>query len=557
MRRLFLAIIFFFIISISNAQVAFQHVSDKQLYSFLDELASIQAINLNTAVKPYSRSHIAKYLLQADENKQLLSPYQLQLLKIYLLEFSHERNILYSNRLSFIGKDSISSVSILPPAFSWNDSDFRLLVRPVFGTRFFSDNSDYFHHSYWGAEAVGYMTANWSVYASLRDNSLKNQILSKPTYFTQEPGGNYKGLTGGGVGAEYSEMRGGVFYSWSWGNFGIAKDHVEWGENLNGSNIFSGRTPSFSMVKLNLNPVRWFEFNYFHGWLVSEVIDSSRSYVTSNGDFRAVFRQKYIAANMFTFQPFKRLYLSVGNSIVYSDMSTHLGYLFPFFFYKSVDHTVNHAIDNQNSQMFLNVSTRQIKHLHVYLSLFIDEFSRTRVFDSTRNNFTGIKPGITITGWPFGFIRFGGEYTMTKPLTYKHRVETLTFESNKFNLGHYLRDNSEETYIFLELSPFRFFKLKSSYTYAWHGNEYKYVFGGISVDELPVLKDKTWEKKEILVEALFPVYSNFSLKVGFLHSVHSGFDVDGLTAQQYLNLFSSPYFHGTKNTYFFGMNYGF
>ena len=88
----------------------------------------------------------------------------------------------------------------------------------------------------------------------------------------------------------------------------------------------------------------------------------ARSYYDSDTP-REVYRPKYIAANMFTFTPWKRLNISVGNSIVYSDMNVHPAYLIPVLFYKSVDHTLNQGIDNQNSQMFFDVSSRQIKHL--------------------------------------------------------------------------------------------------------------------------------------------------------------------------------------------------
>ncbi len=121
---------------------------------------------------------------------------------------------------------------------------------------------------------------------------------------------------------------------------GLVKDQIQWGLNYNGANIFSGRTPSFPMIKLDLSPVKWFDFHYYHGWLVSEVVDSSRSYITSNGDYRAVYRNKFIAANIFTFKLWSYLHLSFGNSIIYSDNNVQLAYLIPVLFYKSVDHTL-------------------------------------------------------------------------------------------------------------------------------------------------------------------------------------------------------------------------
>jgi len=83
---------------------------------------------------------------------------------------------------------------------------------------------------------------------------------------------------------------------------------------------------------------------------------------------REVMHHKYIAANIFTIEPFKRLYISLGNSVVYSDVGVHAAYLIPVMFYKSIDHTLNGTSNysGQNAQMYFDISSRQIKYLHVY-----------------------------------------------------------------------------------------------------------------------------------------------------------------------------------------------
>ncbi|MEZ5084154.1 MAG: hypothetical protein R2750_12015 [Bacteroidales bacterium] len=75
-----------------------------------------------------------------------------------------------------------------------------------------------------------------------------------------------------------------------------------------------------------MKPAKWFEFNYYHGWLVSMVVDSSITDYSTDPP-REVYRPKYIAANMFTFIPSKKLNLSIGNSIIYSDMGVQPAYL--------------------------------------------------------------------------------------------------------------------------------------------------------------------------------------------------------------------------------------
>ena len=204
------------------------------------------------------------------------------------------------------------------------------------------------------------------------------------SHFSLENGGNYK-LD---LDNDFSEMQGGFIYSTKWFNIGLIKEHIKWGDGYFGTNILSGRGPSFPMIKMDATINKRIELNYIHGWLISEDIDSLSSYISSEGTFKGIYRQKYIAANMISLKVFQNTFFSFGNSIVYSDLGgIHPAYLIPFIFYKSIDHTLNHNIENQNSQMFVNISLREIKHLHIYTSLFIDEFKKARVLSDTLNNF--------------------------------------------------------------------------------------------------------------------------------------------------------------------------
>ncbi len=532
------------------AQTAYQHISDENIYNFIDDLASLQVIDANTAVKPYSREQIAKWLTQADEQKDKLSNPQQARLQIFIQEYALEAGHLKTGKATLYRKDSTLSAHLLPPEVTWSDPLFRAVIRPVYGIRYFSSTNQKFYQSYGGLEGIGYVGSKWCGYASLRDNHNSYEPLARPTYFTQESGGHLKGN-------DYSEMRGGLTYTWKWGNFGLIKDHLEWGDNNNGSNILSGHTPSFAMIKLHLNPAKWFEFEYFHGWLVSQVIDSANSYTTSNG-YRAVFRRKYMAANMFTFKPFKRLNVSIGNSIIYSDVPVQPAYLIPFLFYKSVDHTLNSGIENSNSQVFFNISSRQIKHVHIFVSIFVDEFNSERVTDPKRTNFVSYKGGFSVTGWPLKDISFAAEATRTTPLTYKHRIPATTYESNLFNLGHYMRDNSQDFYAVVRYSPWRTLQLKASYLMAVHGNEYQYdINGPVVVDEFPVLKDKTWTNNTISFRAEMLPITNIRVFAEYSYSKIIGYDVDGKTAQYYENLYTPQYLHGITNTVIVGFGMGF
>lgn len=556
-KRLISLIILIFLQFGIMAQAAYEHITNTPLYSFIDELASNHLIEVNSAIKPYSRQQIANWLEEANRQRDQLTKTQQARLDIFIREFSLESGSMKTGKATLYQKPGILGIYLLPPEIVWRDTLFRAVIRPIYGIRYFNTTNSNFYHSYGGAEAISYIGNNWAVYASLRDNYQNKEILARPNYLTLEQGGNYKINEGGRQGGDFSEMRGGFTYSWKWGSVGLIKDHIQWGDNNNGSNILSGRTPSFPLIKLHLNPVSWLEFNYFHGWLVSEVIDSTSSYIVPGGIFRGTYYPKYIAANMYTFKPLKRLNLSVGNAIIYDNRNVHPAYLIPFFFYKSLVHTINRGILNNNSTMFLNVSSRQIKHLHLFGTLFIDEFSKTRVGDPDRHNFWSYKAGLSLSGWPVKNIGIASEMTRTSPMTYQHRVPTTTFETNRFNLGHYLRDNASENFICLTYAPIGTLELAVSYTYAYKGNLYSYVYGtDIPVDENPILKDKTWSDQALKFRADLLPLPNVRIFTEYISSTVNGYDVDNKNPEYYLNLFTPNYLQGKTSSFVIGFSMG-
>lgn len=558
LRVILLKFILVFLITHSvHSQTSFHHISDKDLYFFLDELAALQVIDIATVAKPYSRMQICLWLEEAYHSDDL-SLVQNQRLRFWMDEFAMEADNLKSGYLNLLRRSDLS-LHLLPPEVQYKDTFFRALIRPVYGFRYFSTGQDNFWGTYGGAEAIAYMGQNWSAYMSLRDNYQSDQKMAQPMWLTSEPGGNYKKQTGGGIGGEYSEMRAGITYSWKTGSFGLIKDHLMWGDNQNGSNILSGRTPSYPMIKLYLNPAKWLEFHYHHGWLVSEAVDSAASYFPADGPQRTVQRKKYIAANMFIVKPFKRLHFSFGNSIVYGDMDVQPGYLIPFAFYKSMVHTIHKGTSYQNNALFVNISSRQIKHLHLYATYFVDEFSLSRVTDKNRHNFTSFKGGLSITDWPLRNLFISAEYTRTNPITFLHDEPTTSYQSNLYNLGHYLTDNAEEYYATIRWYPYKTLQFGLSFIHARKGNYYEYIRGmkNPRIDELPVLQDIIWDHKSLGFHIRYYPVTNFRIFAGYTLSEVKGKDADGKTAEQYLDMFSAPYLHGKKYILEFGFGLGF
>lgn len=513
------------------SQVVYQHVSNREIYAFLDEMANGKIIELNSAVKPYSRMFIAKKLEEILQNAGKLNKRQQDELQFYLRDFNKELKPDKHFKKRF-------------DIFYYKDSLFTFSLNPILGIQYWNNQNGYDYHTWNGAEAFAYVGKHVGIYANLRDNH-EDKPLSGPKYLNTNAGGVYKD------GNDYSEMRGGLVISWKWGSLGLVKDHIEWGNNYHYPSIFSGKPPSITQIKLNLKPARWLDFNYFHGWLVSAVVDSSRSYSYTNSygtHYRRVYYNKYIAANIYTIKPFKNFYTSFGNSIIYSDINVQAVYLIPFLFYKSADHTLNNA-DNyagENSQLFIDISSRQIRNLHLYATVFFDELSIERLKENGHLDYYSLNCGFQLSNFlPNVFIT--AEYFQSYPLVYKHDMPTTTFESNNYNLGYYLQDNSQAIYADIGFRPLHGLNVKLYGNYAIHGPDYDSL--GVDRVEVTRLFLKSVEWKDITF--------GFSASYQILNDIFIFGDVVYNRITGNTEKYTAPFYYGTTTTFSVGVNYGF
>ncbi len=455
------------------SQVVYQHVDNTSIYEFLDEMANMKVIELNSAVKPYTRIFIAQQLASINLKSENLNKRQLKelqfFLKDYYKESQHEKQTDYAGK-KYFGKNKVkfSERAKRPDLFFYTDSLFTISFNPILGGALWHNDSGNVYQRWNGAELMFYAGKHLGVYGNLRDNYLSKAITG-PGYLTQQTGGSFKNPTYGysnRSAVEYSEMRGGITVNGTWWNLGLVKDHVVWGNNYNGANIISNRGPSFAQIKLNIKPVPWFELNYFNGWLSSKVADSSATQNYGTGT-TTVFVPKYMAANFITVRPVRNLYFSVGNSIVYS-RSINAGYLIPFMFYKSLDHTYSTL---GNSQLFFDLSVRNLKNCHFYASGFFDELSFGRMFEKNSLNPWSIKVGGKVSNI-LGNLSLTAEYTRNNVLAYKHYNPETTFETTRYNMGHYLRDNAQDIFFQIGFKPVARLMVDVSYNYANKGPDY-------------------------------------------------------------------------------------
>lgn len=508
-----------------------QSIRTQQIYDYIDELASDHVIHVNSAVQPYSRRFIAAKLREANAKDSLLSKRQQQELRFFMNEYALELDTVPDNWVEWTNRRTFN-LSLAQPSFHYITPNkiFKMSIKPILGMEIYANRKGGVMHRWYGAEINMDIAHHVSVWGSLRDNSWNGTLmlsskyyandadkidgakLTKPQFLNLIPGVQYKEA---GYGGDFSDSKGGIsVYDW-WGSISLQREQIRWGDAYHCSNILSEHAPAVPMLTIRLQPVRWFEFNYFHAWLVSNSIDSTDYYVEhyKEGVLKQHYRPrgKYMAANMFTFSPIKQLSFSFGNSIIYAERNVQAIYFIPIAFFKSLDHlmTKGLGVENQNSQVFFTINTRNLKHVNFYASLFIDEFSISRLKPSNpQHNLLSYLVGAKLSNWPVDGLSATFEFTRSNIACYKHSIDVLAYTSNGYNLGHYMGDNAQTIYAELKYKPVRGLDLKLSYTNQTKYNCYDYVRREISnvISQKPY-DEVTYKNDVVAFDAVYQIFS--------------------------------------------------
>ena len=492
MKKIALLLFFVLTTGLVPAQIVYQDLNNTNIYDFIDELANLKIITVTSAIKPYSREFIAEKLKEAHEftnsPTQQLTRRQQKELEFYLRDFNLELkpDLSYINKNSFFKNKQSFRLPFNPLQFVYKDDLFTFSLRPVFGISYIFNENGSVYHRWNGAEIFGYIGRHFGFYASLRDNH-ENHLLTDPEMLNQEEGAVWKSSPKGG--GDYSEMRGGLTWKWKWGDLAFVKDHFQRGDDYHGSNIFSGRCPSVPYIQYHMKPLKWLEFTWLHAWLVSGVPDTSKTYILPSGEKRFSFFNKYYASGIFTFKPIRGLDLSVGNSVVYCAAYINPAYLSPFLFYFNYGYAEGDGKSGfygKEVQTFLNISSRNIRHLHLYGNLFANQAKMNRL---------SYKAGFRLSDLPLKNISLTAEFTRNNANTYHSDLPTTSYASNQYELGSYLKDNSMEIYTAVCWQPIRGLRFDASWMLARHG-------------EGNTLRSLDYRDQEIVVAGRYEVINN-------------------------------------------------
>lgn len=587
----------FFVCQPTRAQAIPVPMQYTEVYDYIDELITDGVITRQTAVRPYTRKQVADMLVEAQQADSILNRRQKKDLAFYLNVFALERDTISTNFVQYTDRRTFN-LSLANPQFSYLTKNklFKMSIEPILGMDLYGSKKGLIIKRWWGADLKMDIAHHVSIWGSLRDISYNGTAalsdkyfandyakidgakITKPGYLNNLAGVQYKEANYGG---DFSDSKGGIsLYSW-WGSIALQRENIRWGDSYHCSNILSGRNPAVPMLLLQLTPCRWFQFDYFHAWLVSNVLDSTNYYVenTTTGGTYKHYRpaNKFMAANMFTFTPIKYVSFSFGNSIVYAERNVQAAYFIPFAFYKSLDHllTKGLSVENQNSQLFGSLSVRPWDHIQLYTSIYVDEFKLARLKKSNpENNLVSYLVGFNWSGWPLTGLSLKGEFMRSYIACYTHSINVLTWTSNGYNMGHYMGDNAQSIYVELAYRPIRGMRLKLTYTNDTKFNSYAYLRrggkdGGISQTIAQKPFDKAiYRNDEVALDGIYEVHPNMYLRVNLTYNNARGYDNleqtivsedagEKCTAQYYLNKFCPAYYQGHNFTAVVGFSFGF
>ena len=523
---------------------------NKSIYDYLDRLSIQGYFQINSEIKPFYRVYIAEKLKIVLEKKgDKVTPLEKKELIFYAQEFARELKRIDVNVDSILAdkRNDINLWNVVGfneygrfHLVDYDDSLFTFTLDPILGYKYGSGNITSETHLWNGLSLYGRISDWVGFDLNFRDNTETGDKIDYTRELSPLTGFTFQAKKERGF--EHSSVRANLTISNDWGSATIGKDFVYYGEGISGKMNLSNKAPSFPHIKLEAYPVDWFKFSYVHGWLNSQVIDSSSIRYSETGWVNYKNVPKYFVANQFSFTPWTTFNFTVGGSIIYSDGFEPI-YLVPVIFIRLADQYLT-APDEAagNAQLFgsawYNIPSINTKF---YGSIFVDEFS---VQDSDGPRAVGYTLGADIINPLIPESEIVVEYTKVDPYVYFHRDDAQHYTSYNYQLGHWIGSNSDQIYLSFTKYILRGLKVKGWYTYIRRGSRE-------SKDE------DRYQEKHTFLWGLRSNYTSWGLSVRYevIHDVFASAAYRALQTSEQQE--GGAFVDSDQSEFFVTLNYGF
>jgi hypothetical protein len=497
-----------------------------EAHAYLARMAQKGFIQFNDIIQPIERTRIANALFQLSQQRTSLTSIELKELDFYLQEYNQDliADSLIKNEIGFFVKDAHQRSRM----FFIHTKDFSLNLDPNVSTNFIVGGGQNITQVSNGLNLWGKVGKKWGYQIMYRDVTELGTVrdfytVNKLDFRRQEP---KTGIILVGLNDDrkinHSDIRATISYSFKNGSISFGKDQIVWGYGENGRIVLSDRAPSFPLIRFDYNPIKWLRFNYFHGWLNSEIVDSTKTYPTYNGgvsgDIRIINRQKFIASHTLQFNIKKGLDLAIGESIIYSDQLDP-GFLIPINLFKIYDNNKSNYLINagSNGQYFLQLSSRnQIKNTHLYGSLFIDEIRLASIFNKAKSrNQLGYTIGASVTDYFTPYLTLGAEYTRVNPFVYNNLIPAQTYTQFNYPLGDWMGSNFHRKMIFARYNYLPKLNFYTRFQFMNKGGEGS-VYDQYNAEPQPkFLSDYRQTRNDFFFQTSYEWFNNCYLRASF------------------------------------------
>lgn len=499
-----------FVLSVTvNAQV--NELNNSSVHDYLYRMAQKGVIRWKDYQLPVDRKAISIALDSLYSKQNLLTNTELKELEFYEQEYEFDRYDSSRLEKTLFKKDDFNRYR----AGKYEKGEAKIFVDPLIGVQLLKVGHKNARQYFSGIRLAGYFGKRWGFNFAFRDNTEKGDTLTHLSSFAPVEGVVPTIETNRSI--NYSSLNYNIGYRWSKGSLSAGQENLTWGYGLAGNIALSGRAPSFPFIKFDFDPWQWLHFEYFHGWLQSNVIDSARAYNTGTGIYnstREFYFPKFIAHHAVTVTPVKGLDIAFGESIIYSD-KLNFAYLIPINFFKIYDQTNSRYNINagDNSQFFGFISSRNhIKNTHMYAQIFIDEIRASKVFNKReRRNQLGYTLGVNKTDLFVHYLTAGVEYSRINPFVYSNLMPTQTYETQSYSLGDWMGNNADRMYLFTQYIPLAKLKVKLWYQKIRKGEKGTLYQQYYAVPQPPFLFTKLFDYKEAGFSARYELINRLML----------------------------------------------
>lgn len=527
---------------------------NKSVYGYLENISAQGYVVLNSEIKPFSRIYIAEKLNEIySYSRDELTDIEYDELIFYMRDFSNELTILGFDA-KLLPKSNLNKYNLWNSVgfneagrfhlFDYKDSLFTFKLDPIFGYSSSSSDDGNSSHFWNGLSLYGSISDFIGFDLNFRDNTENGDNLDYNREFSPFTGFTFKAKKERGF--EFDEVNANLTFSNSWGSFTLGKDYIYYGEGRQSKVIIGNKAPSFPHIKLEINPVDWFRFSYVHGWLNSQVIDSSTIRYNESGWESFKHIPKYYVTHIFSFTPFQSFNFSLGESIVYSDSFEPI-YLIPIMFFRSADHYLT-VPDNAagNAQLFGSFWYNYSKiNTRFYGSVYIDEISIQTMIEGTHGpKAIAYTVGANIVNPYVNDLQFNIEYSKLDPFVYFHSDDAQFYSNYNYQLGHWIGSNADQFYISVNKKFLRGLNVKGWYSYIRRGERE-------STDE------PRYQEKHVFLWGLNRNYSNWGISASY-ELIH-----DLFIRTAYKSLLTSEeqedgaFVDARHNEFYMSLNYGF